>query len=73
MQSLSADQAYKAMYAFLEGVHSRDPETPVRDLLSWLALLPDGHPADPAMADDWAAACTEAASGRVNTAFELRP
>jgi len=54
-EGISAKEAYKAMFLFLEfywklGNKQSDD---LAVLLSDLALLPDGSSADPALLDDW--------------------
>ena len=46
-------EAYKAMYRFLHKQYSLSEGVLVVDLLSWMALLNEGEPMDPAMWSDW--------------------
>lgn len=69
---MTEHEAYLAMFAFLEKNYGRGPSDEVGALLGALSLLPDGTPADPAMAADWVAACNAAREGRVDAAMRLR-
>lgn len=42
------------------------------DILGSMSLLPDGTPADPAFAQEWAEAIEQAVSGQVSARLELR-
>mgnify|MGYP000919022278 CR=1 FL=1 len=69
---MTAEQAYLAMFHFLD----RKFDAGVRelaDILGPMSLLPDGTPADPAFAQDWAEAVGQAISGKVSARLELRP
>ena len=56
--SLTAQQAYLAMFEFLRQHYERGPSDEIGGLLGSLSLLADGQPADAAMASDWQAAVT---------------
>lgn len=62
----SADQAYATMYAFLEHRFRTTGSDELGSLLGDLSLLPDGAPADPAIAADWEAARSKAMRGEVD-------
>ncbi len=51
--TLTADQAYAAMYYFLDQFYSRSGITDLGSLLGDMSLLPDGQPADSAVVEDW--------------------
>jgi hypothetical protein len=53
---MTKDQAYRAMFAFLDERYSRLPSDALGQLLGEMALLEDGLPADPAIAEEWNAA-----------------
>ena len=62
---LTPQQAYLAMFAFLErNFQLGMPELGV--ILSPMQLLPDGSPADPAFAQDWLQCVELAISGSVD-------
>lgn len=61
-ESLSVDQAYRAMVYFLQDYHHRGPTEEVGDMISGMSLLPDGAPADPAAWQDWLAAVERSAT-----------
>ena len=69
---MTEHEAYLAMFAFLESHYGRGPSDEIGALLGAMSLLPDGTPADPAMAADWGEACKAAREGRVNAAMRLR-
>jgi hypothetical protein len=60
------------MFAFLEHQFSLRKSDELAGLLGSLSLLPDGSPADPALASDWSAAVRRAVEGRVNVAMKLK-
>jgi hypothetical protein len=68
---LTPDQAYLAMFSFLEGHYERSKADDVAALLSSMSLLPDGRPADPAFSEDWRLAVEAALSGKVDAALRL--
>ena len=53
MTPLSSEQAFFAMVRFLEQYYARGKSVDIGNLLSDLAILPDGKTADPAQLDDW--------------------
>lgn len=68
---LTREQAYLAMYSFLEKQFSLGCKE-LGAVLSSMSLLPDGSPADAALAIDWQEAVAAAISGSVNAQLELR-
>ena len=52
-EGLSVDQAYAAMFAFLEQHQKLTNSDDIGDLLSSMSLAPDGRPSDPALEDAW--------------------
>ena len=54
---LTREQAYRAMFEFLEAYWERGKSEEIAMLLGAMALQPDGHTADPAQWSDWLAAC----------------
>ena len=63
MRSMTDKQAYAAMYYFLEDFWKRTKSEGVGNLLSFMSLLPDGSPADPAVTNDWRRAVDYALEG----------
>ena len=58
---LSPEQAYNAMFVFLDHYYERTGQGPeLGTLLGELQLNTDGRPFDPGAWDDWLAAITEA-------------
>jgi hypothetical protein len=70
-RTLTEDQAYAAMFAFLEDHFCRGPTDVIGTLLGALSILPSGRSADPAMQGDWAAAVDKAISGKVDLSLRL--
>lgn len=71
MRSLTPEEAYLAMFAFLDGFYSRTKSDDVGALLGAMSFLSDGGTADPAMAQDWKDAVEAAISGSVDAALRL--
>lgn len=69
---LTSDQAYLAMFAFLDRQFSLGWEE-LGGVLGSMSLLADGSPADPALAQDWRAAVEAALSGKVDAQLRLAP
>jgi hypothetical protein len=63
MYTLTDEQAYSAMYQFLKRHWERSNSLEVGDMLSIMSLLPDGQPADSAIARDWQEAVQYALRG----------
>ena len=59
------------MFAFLEHRFELTQSDELAGLLSSLSFLPDGSPADPALASDWSAAVNRAVDGQVKVAMHL--
>jgi hypothetical protein len=60
---LTPNEAYLAMIAFLQSYWERGNSSEIAALLGSLSLLPDGKPADAAVASDWNEAVRVALSG----------
>lgn len=67
---LTQDQAYLAMYAFLDKHFSLGCEE-LGGILSSMSLLADGSPADQAFIQDWQEAVEAAMSGNVDAQLRL--
>jgi hypothetical protein len=71
MTTLTDKQAYAAMYHFLEQQWNRNNAYELRDILSFMSLLPDGSTADPAFAHDWQRAVDYAVRGGAAAPLKL--
>lgn len=69
--TLSEQEAFEAMYAFLAGMYERTQSDELGALLGSLSLLPDRKPADPAMWTDWLKCVQKAKNGEVRTDLGL--
>jgi hypothetical protein len=68
---LSPEQAYLAMFAFLQNYWERGRSDDIAALLGSMSLLADGTPADQALATDWKDAVRVAVAGRVDANLGL--
>jgi len=73
IQPLTSQQAYLAMFAFLEAHYQSTGSSDIGALLGSLALLPDGNPADSAHRQEWEVAVRAAASGQVQAGQQPKP
>lgn len=71
MISLTANQAYLAMFKFLEEHYRQTASDDVGALLGSMSLLSDGAPADGALEQQWKTAIQAAVDGEVDAAFRL--
>jgi len=62
-ERISVNDAYRAMFRFLEAYFERTKADEVAVLLGSMNLADDGKPMDPAMWQDWLVAVREAISG----------
>ncbi len=60
---LTIDEAYAAMYRFLEHEYEMTGSDEIGGLLSSLSLLKEGGTADPAMWNDWIQAVNKVLNG----------
>ena len=72
MATLTEEEAYLAMFAFLESRWNITNSPDIGNCLSDMSLLADGTSADPAVKDDWLKAVELATSGKVDTTSKLR-
>lgn len=72
MALLTNQQAYLAMFAFLEAEYELSKSGEIGALLGALSLLNDGLPADPAVKTQWEKAVLAATSGNVDAGMKLR-
>ena len=61
---LTFEQAYRAMFDFLQLNWERGKSEELAMLLGSMDLLPDGRPADPALWADWKKICEQAQTGQ---------
>jgi len=73
MTTLTDEQAYAAMFHFLEDFYLRTKSDDVGSLLGSMSLLSDGGPADPAVAEEWQEAVKFAVEGGKAGKLELTP
>ena len=66
MLNLTEQQAYLAMFAFLEAEYRLTSSDEIGALLGSMSLLPDGSPADPAVKEQWTEALATALGDRVD-------
>jgi hypothetical protein len=57
---MTEDQAYRAMFFYLDAYFERTPRAELGSVLGDLPLLADGKPADPAVTRDWKQAVQKA-------------
>jgi hypothetical protein len=70
-EKLDLNQAYAAMYYFLETQHSRVPSDELAIMLGSMALLKDGRPADEGAWSDWLEAVERARTDEAGIEFRL--
>lgn len=73
MTTLTDEQAYAAMFHFLEDLYSRTKSDDVGSLLGSMSLLPDGGTADSAIAKRWQKAVKFAIDGGKAANLEIIP
>lgn len=66
--NLTEEQAYLAMFSFLEAEYLLISSDEIGGLLGSMSLLPDSSTADPAVKDQWREAVARALNGEVNSA-----
>jgi hypothetical protein len=71
IDAMSNREAYLAMFAFLQQQYVLSRGDEIGALLGSMALLPDGRPADQALAQDWDQAVARACSGVVDATLRL--
>jgi hypothetical protein len=72
VENLSKQEAYAAMFAFLEEIYQRTESDDLGALLGGMSLLKDGGTADPAAWADWEAAVRKVKDRKVNPDLDLR-
>lgn len=72
MKNLSEQEAYAAMFAFLEHRYRLTESDELGALLGSMSFLPGGGTADPVIWEDWLNAIREARSNAVKMSMELK-
>jgi hypothetical protein len=67
--TMTAQQAYQAMYSFLEEYYKLTHADEIGAMLGGLSLLPDGLPADAGFRQDWLAAVQRVLSAEKSGCF----
>ena len=70
-KTLTNEQAFLAMYSFLEKYYESTQSDDVGALLGSLSLLNDGNPADPAIQEEWIIAVNKVLEGKVHAELKL--
>lgn len=68
---ISEQEAYTAMYKFLDEAYQRTRSGTLGALLGSMSLLPDGQPVDPAVWSDWLRCLEQAQQGHVDATLRL--
>lgn len=68
---LTKEEAYLAMFAFLEDYYSRGNSDEIGSMLGSMSLLQDGGTADPAIEQDWNVAVERVLKEKVNAKLQL--
>lgn len=71
MMFLTSQQAYLAMFAFLEEEFKLTGSAEIGGLLGGMSLLADGNPVDSAVIEQWNLAVQLALTGEVNASFRI--
>lgn len=72
MDSLTSEEAYLAMFAFIEKRYRVTSSDDLALFLSDMSLMFSGGTADPALQDDWEEAVEMAREGKVDAMERLR-
>lgn len=70
-EKITKQQAYLAMYEFLENYYSLTNADEIGALLGGLSLLQDGSSADPASQSDWDHAVQKVLDGKVSAQLQF--
>ncbi len=71
-QKLTTQQAYLAMFSFLNDYYQMTQSDDIGSLLGSMSFLENGHTADPAVESDWMVAVERTLSGKTNANLDLR-
>jgi hypothetical protein len=72
MHILTDEQAYAAMFYFIEQLYKRTKSDELGGLLGSMAVLKDGFPADPAIIQEWQEAVQYVLKGGTSGSLTLR-
>jgi hypothetical protein len=72
MKQLTVEEAYAAMFAFLENLYTLNQSEELGAMLGSMSLLPNGTPADAAIWDEWLVAVEKSMSRSVRVNMELK-
>lgn len=72
MTELTKQEAYLAMYSFLEHEYEMTKSDDIGSLLGGMSLLKDGGTADPAAWSDWENSINKVKSGEVDALLKLQ-
>ena len=70
-RTLTIQEAYKAMYAYLEQYYQQTGANDIGAMLGAMSTLRDGGTADPAVWEDWLRAVQQATGASVETELRL--
>jgi hypothetical protein len=68
---ITKEEAFLAMYAFLEKYYALTSSDDVGGLLGSLSMLPDGNSADPAVREDWEESIEKVLAGKVDASSQI--
>lgn len=71
METLTVEEAYAAMYAFLDHLYESTKSDDLGAFLGAMSILEDGKPADSAIWKHWLEAVKKAKSGDVDVSLGL--
>lgn len=70
-KTLSQNEAYLAMFSFLEDYYARTKSDEIGSMLSGMCLMSDGKTMDPAYWEEWQEAVQRAIAGNVDAEMRL--
>ena len=71
MTTLTVEEAYKAMYLYLDNLYGSTKSDDLGGFLGDMSTLLDGKCADPAVWEDWLEAVEKVKKGEVSTGLDL--
>ena len=72
-ETLTPQQAYQAMFSFMNDLHHRFGIDQLGGVLGGMSLLEDGSTADPAMWNDWMRSVEKARQCLVDATIRITP
>lgn len=70
--TLTINQAYLAMFAFLETYYNQTKSDDVANILTGLSLMSDGLPFDRGFYQEWMSSVSKVKIGEINAGMDLR-